>query len=437
MKLDYDALVPALKRLLPSESIDGIGRTVAFIRRLRQISASDFVWAVVLSRFGHGLPGFEQARQWYHRLTGRRIWPRPFQMRFKAAAAVRLLERAFAHAVDPWLRCTTQHPLARHFPDVVVWDSTLVQVHDALRDCFWGTRMTPASLKVLLGISLWGLRPVAAQIVPGHCQDASFDPPLKAFRKGTLLLFDKGFITYQRLERINNASLFYLCPLKLNGCARVLRVHAAPSRLRKAMKSAHQGVQLRTILPKYKRTRKVWDLDVLLSPAPWRPHRHVPTRLVILPGPGGSQRPYVTNLPADRWSPRTLAELYRLRWQIELVFKELKQNLSLRSVPTKDPNAAQALLWASLIALAVSRTVATWLAPTWVGLAHLLRPTVLSRALRATVRLIAHALITPASKAKTLLALVADQLLAETRQLAPDRQDSFKRIRPLLPPAPA
>ena len=54
MAVRYDKLVPALKRLLDEDRIDVIGRSVAFIRRLRQLSACSFVWAVVLSRFGSG-----------------------------------------------------------------------------------------------------------------------------------------------------------------------------------------------------------------------------------------------------------------------------------------------------------------------------------------------------------------------------------------------
>ena len=52
MPVRYDKLVPALKHLLDEERIDLVGRSVAFIRRLRQLRASAFVWAVVLSRFG-------------------------------------------------------------------------------------------------------------------------------------------------------------------------------------------------------------------------------------------------------------------------------------------------------------------------------------------------------------------------------------------------
>ena len=437
MKTNYDALVPALKSLLPSEKIDGMGRTIRFIRRLRAISACAFVWSVVLSRFGQGVPGFEQARRWYQRLTGKRIWPRPFQMRFKGRATVHLLERSFEQAVEPWRRCTARHPLARHFADVVVCDSTLVQVSDVLRRWFYGTLRTAASLKVLLVVSLWGLRPLAARIVPGHQHDARADLPLEFLRDGSLVLFDKGFLDYARLQRLDERSVFYLCPFKRNCNAQVVRIHSGPSRFRKAVARSRDGVQLRTILPKEKRIRKTWDLEVLLTDARRRIQQTIRTRLVIQPGSDGCQRPYVTNLRADRWSAPAIVELYRLRWQIELIFKELKQHLGLRSVPTKDPYAAQVLLWASLVALALSRTVAAWLAPTWVGLAHALRPALLSRTLRATIGLLANSLIQPFSKAKILLELLAEHLMAETRQLAPDRPDSFKRIRSLLPPVPA
>lgn len=443
MHVEYDKLFPALKRLLPVGKLEALGTTTRFIRRLRSVSASMFVWSAVLSRFGQGVPGFEQARIWFIRLGAGEIWPRPFQMRFKTPTAVRLFEEAFHVAVKPWLTATHQrrHPLARHFPDIVAWDSTLVQVADSLRGHFKGTRAAAASLKVVLGISVWGLLPLVAKVVAGHRHDMILGPPTELFRKGTLLLFDKGFVAYVRLKEIDRAGLHYLCPMRLNGGAEILAVRKAPAKVRKAVKRQRQpyrelntksyGVTLRSVLPKDKLIRTPWDLDVVV-----RGHKKQPVRvrLVIVPGPEGKQRPYLTNLAASAWSPSALTELYRLRWQIELVFKELKQHLNLTSVPSKDPHAVQVFVWASLLALAVSRTVTDWLAPLrgYAGLAFKIRPAILTRALRAHIRLLGHALTLPLRRASAVLEVLAMQLFDDAQQRAPNRQDSFKRLEILI-----
>lgn len=437
MSVRYDKLVPALKALLPDDTLSALGRAVAFIRRLREIRASVFVWSVVLSRFGDGRPAFEQARQWYHRLAGAEFWPRPFQMRFKSAAAVRLFERTFENAVQGWRGKTrSRHPLARHFPDVAVIDSTLLQVSDELRSVFKGTRAAAASLKALLTISIFGLVPLHAKVAPGNLHDMKLFPELDIFDPGTLLLFDKGFVAYERLAAVATASLNYLCPMRLNGNATIIGIRRAPKHVRDALRRTPEGVRLRDVLPAKKRIGKVWDLDVILTSGNVKGRRPIQTtsRLVIVPGPEQKQRPYLTTLPANEWAPSALAETYRLRWQVELVFKELKQHLNLGALNSKDRHAVQVFAWASLIALALSRTVTMWLCPlvNLVGLASRFRPALMSRALRGTIRLLARALTAATRTAREYLAIFADEVLHEIRARDADRDDSFKRLVPLL-----
>jgi putative transposase len=437
MSVRYDKLVPALKSLLPDEQLNLLGRAVAFIRRLREIQASVFVWSVVLSRFGSGRPAFEQARQWYRRLAGSEFWPRPFQMRFKSAGAVRLFERTFDRAVQRWRAPTrSRHPLARRFPDIAIIDSTVLQLNDALRPVFKGTRSARSSLKALLTISAFGLLPLHARVVPGNLHDMKLFPDLDTFRVGTLLLFDKGFVAYERLAAITGASLRFLCPMRLNGNATIVGIRRAPKHVRDALRRSPDGVRLRDVLAADKRIGKCWDVDVLLTSGNVKGRRPIQTRcrLVLVPGPNQAQRPYLTNLLASEWAPRALAELYRLRWQVELVFKELKQHLNLEALNSKDRHAVQVFAWASLIALALSRTVTLWLCPLvhLVGLATSFRPALTSRALRGTIRLLARTLAASAKQAITYLELFADELLLEIRARDADRQDSFKRLIPLL-----
>ncbi len=64
----------------------------------------------------------------------------------------------------------------------------------------------------------------------------------------------------------------------------------------------------------------------------------------------------VTSLPKDDFNTASVADLYRLRWQIELAFKRLKSILHIDRLPAKDPDLAKSWLRAHLIlALLIER----------------------------------------------------------------------------------
>jgi len=67
----------------------------------------------------------------------------------------------------------------------------------------------------------------------------------------------------------------------------------------------------------------------------------------------GKYHCYVTDLLPEDFSAEELADLYRLRWVIELLFKLLKSFCHLDHVDTKDPNALRTYIYASLIASTV------------------------------------------------------------------------------------
>jgi hypothetical protein len=55
------------------------------------------------------------------------------------------------------------------------------------------------------------------------------------------------------------------------------------------------------------------------------------------------------------WSATTIAELYRARWEVELLFKELKQTLQLQDFYGENENAVKWQIWAALLAHLVLR----------------------------------------------------------------------------------
>jgi hypothetical protein len=66
----------------------------------------------------------------------------------------------------------------------------------------------------------------------------------------------------------------------------------------------------------------------------------------------------VTSLDAERFPAADVLALYRLRWQIELVFKRLKSILDLDCLPAADPGLARAWINAKLIAALLLEDIA-------------------------------------------------------------------------------
>jgi IS4 transposase len=58
----------------------------------------------------------------------------------------------------------------------------------------------------------------------------------------------------------------------------------------------------------------------------------------------------LTSTTTAEFSPEEVLEIYRFRWQIELVFKRLKSLLQLDTLPAKDPQLARTFLFSKLLA---------------------------------------------------------------------------------------
>jgi IS4 transposase len=62
-----------------------------------------------------------------------------------------------------------------------------------------------------------------------------------------------------------------------------------------------------------------------------------------------------TNLKRAEFRWRDVADLYRLRWQIELLFKEWKSHANLHRFDTSKDPIAEGLVWASLLVAILKR----------------------------------------------------------------------------------
>jgi putative transposase len=66
---------------------------------------------------------------------------------------------------------------------------------------------------------------------------------------------------------------------------------------------------------------------------------------------------YITNINPDILGPEDIGKLYGARWDIELLFKELKSKYAFDVINTKNPQIIEALIWAAILTLLVSRRI--------------------------------------------------------------------------------
>ena len=66
----------------------------------------------------------------------------------------------------------------------------------------------------------------------------------------------------------------------------------------------------------------------------------------------------ITSIPAAHADAATVAELYRVRWQVELNFKRWKSIFDLDRLRAYDPDLARAYIYAKLIAACLADTLA-------------------------------------------------------------------------------
>ena len=144
-------------------------------------------------------------------------------------------------------------------------------------------------------------------------------------KSGEIVLFDKGYVDFQHLRDLDERGVYWVTRAKDNMAYEVLK---------KAPKSADP---------------KILKDEVIRLSNPNQPAPELMRRIVALVEVDGQERELVFLTNNLKWSPRTVADLYRCRWQIESFFKQIKQTLQLADFLGHNANAVRWQVWTALL----------------------------------------------------------------------------------------
>jgi len=144
---------------------------------------------------------------------------------------------------------------------------------------------------------------------------------------GSIVAMDRGYNDYALFGRWTAEEIYFVTRLKDNAAYKVTEERAVPENrsIRSDQVIQLTGEKAQTDCPCPLRRVAVWDA--------------VNQREIVL----------LTNLLA--FGATTIAAIYKDRWEIELFFKALKQNLKVKSFVGTSENALRIQIWTALIAI--------------------------------------------------------------------------------------
>jgi hypothetical protein len=148
-----------------------------------------------------------------------------------------------------------------------------------------------------------------------------------ALNPGSIVALDRGYTDYGLFGRWTAAGVYFVTRLKDNAAYEVAEECQLPSNrgIRADQLIRLTGIQAQQDCPCLLRRVAVWD--------------SLNEREIVL----------LTNLL--EFGSTTIAAIYKERWQIELFFKALKQNLTVKTFVGTSENALRIQIWTALIAL--------------------------------------------------------------------------------------
>ena len=157
--------------------------------------------------------------------------------------------------------------------------------------------------------------------------DHMFLKEVFSLAKGSIITFDRGYVDYAQYEAFTRKSIWYVTRLKHNATYKAAKEYDIPD-------DADSGV--------------LKDEKIILYYGDKKEKEHRSRRIAYWDSENDRLLEFITN--NFELSAEKVALIYKKRWQIELLFKQLKQNFPLKYFLGDNENAIEIQIWSAMLA---------------------------------------------------------------------------------------
>jgi putative transposase len=240
------------------------------------------------------------------------------------------------------------------FRDVIISDGTVLRLHEFLSEEFQARHLEQAGAKLHLLHNATDQTIERLDVTDEKTHDSTLFNT-GSWLDGRLVLLDLAYFKYRRFALIDENDGYFVSRLKQNANPvvteelREWRGRAIPL----------EGSQIHDVVDDLHRTYIDVEVEATFKRGPYDGTRSLDRKCFRVVGVRNEDADdyhlYITNLPREEFFPTDIAKIYRCRWEVELVFRELKTQYELDEFDTSKPHVVKILLYAAMLSLLVSR----------------------------------------------------------------------------------
>jgi hypothetical protein len=354
-----------------NEECEALARKTGFIQRsTSRLTGSGFFNLLTVEALDEPTVSYEGLCDILEeRNPNSQITPQALCERINSDGAVEFLKAGLARTLKETTRqqsATMETAWLKPFSRVLLQDSTQMQIHEQLADAFKGSggNASAACVKVDYSYDVKNEKAEHIAIRQGADSDQGFAEDLAVrVQKGDLVIRDLGYFCLNFFAYLASVGAYFLSRLSFN-----VNVYLTID--------ADEPVKLIQHINRFGDGSKTMEFNVFLG----QKHR-IPVRLVVYRLPSDVYRKrqkaaikaakrkgrgislsylkflkytfFITNVPAILWPKEAVGTVYRLRWQVELVFKNWKSLFLINVLKGTRPERILCLIYGRLIVILV------------------------------------------------------------------------------------
>ncbi|WP_338860325.1 IS4 family transposase [Xenorhabdus griffiniae] len=349
------AIKHQLMQFFSDVSLQKIAFGCGFTQRIRNIEPRTLLLSLIAALSTGKITSIAQLHQKFNGLcpeAQQQVSYRPFYNQLRKPAFEEFVKIIVRFVMAQWVEKQVSIPkkLAQ-FQNVILQDGSSFNVHPALAEVFPSRfKTTSAAIECHMTMSLLSQTPTGMAVTADTASERAYLPAPATLRR-QLLLADAGYPDFDYFEQLSHFGASFIVRGSKSLNSQIVAAHNGQGKpLRKLAGKTLKEVTRRTnrseVLDLCCR-RKGYEFRIIRR---WFAEKK---RFCI----------WLTNLPPEEFTANNIMDIYRCRWQVELLFKELKSHTNWQGFTPRKASLVTGLIWSSLLALLVRRTMARRLFP--------------------------------------------------------------------------